>query len=127
MDEKKFGIIDRTEEFEKEDIEQNKVMSVLAYIWWLVIVTIIAAPQSKFARFHANQGLVLAIALTIFGILTTVLSIALGWIPVVGVLVSIIFWIIDIAIFALMLYLIITTAQGKAKELPIIGKIKILK
>ena len=127
MDEKKFGVVDRTEEFEKEDIEKNKVMSVLAYIWWLVIVTIVAAPNSKFARFHANQGLVLAIALTVFSILAGILTGVLGWIPVVGWIVSAVFWLIDAAIFALMLYLIITTAQGKAKELPFIGKFKILK
>ena len=127
MDEKKFGVVDRTEEFEKEDIEKNKVMSVLAYIWWLVIVTIVAAPNSKFARFHANQGLILAIALTVFSILAGILTGVLGWIPVVGWIVSAVFWLIDAAIFALMLYLIITTAQGKAKELPFIGKFKILK
>ena len=127
MDEKKFGVVDRTEEFEKEDIEKNKVMSVLAYIWWLVIVTIVAAPNSKFARFHANQGLILAIALTVFSILAGILTGVLGWIPVIGWIVSAVFWLIDAAIFALMLYLIITTAQGKAKELPFIGKFKILK
>lgn len=127
MDEKKFGVVDRTEEFEKEDIEKNKVMSVLAYIWWLVIVTIVAAPNSKFARFHANQGLILAIALTVFSILAGILTGVLGWIPVIGWIVSAVFWLIDAAIFALMLYLIITTAQGKAKELPFIGKFRILK
>ena len=127
MDEKKFGFVDRTEEFEKEDIEKNKGMGILAYLWWLVLVTIFAAPQSKFARFHANQGLVLAIIETAISIIAAIVSAALGWIPVLGWILSLIFWLADIAVFALALYLFITTAQGKAKEAPFIGKFKILK
>ena len=50
---------DSTAQFSKEDIEQNKVMSVLAYFGFLVIVPIVAAKNSPFARFHSNQGLVL--------------------------------------------------------------------
>ena len=53
---------DNTSEFEQEDINQNKVMAVLAYIGILVLVPLLAAPNSKYARYHANQGLLLFIA-----------------------------------------------------------------
>ena len=56
-----FAMTDRTPEFEQEDIQNNKVMSILAYIGPLVLVTIFAAKDSKSARFNANQGLVLLI------------------------------------------------------------------
>ena len=46
---------DKTAEFEPTDISDNKVYSILAYIGILVLVPILAAPKSKFARFHANQ------------------------------------------------------------------------
>ena len=53
---------DITVEFDAQDIEQNKVFAILAYISWLVLVPMFASKESKFAKFHANQGLVLAIA-----------------------------------------------------------------
>ena len=38
---------DNTSEFDQEDINQNKVMAVLAYIGILVLVPLLAAPNSK--------------------------------------------------------------------------------
>lgn len=43
------------------DAQQNKAMGILAYLSWLVLVPLLAAKNSPFARFHANQGLALAI------------------------------------------------------------------
>ena len=37
-----------------EDVQNNKVFAILAYIGILVLVPIFAAKESKFARFHAN-------------------------------------------------------------------------
>ena len=45
----------------QSDAQQNKVMGILAYLSWLVIVPLLAAKESPFARYHTNQGLVLAI------------------------------------------------------------------
>ena len=39
------------------DVQNNKVMAVLAYIGLLVLIPIFAAKDSKFARFHSGQGL----------------------------------------------------------------------
>src|SRR5580692_8759272 len=41
------------------DVAQNKMVATLAYVGPLVIVPLLAAPNSKFARFHANQALAL--------------------------------------------------------------------
>ena len=54
---------DLTDQFDKADVEQNKVMAILAYFGILVLIPILAAKDSKFARFHANQGLLLCIGL----------------------------------------------------------------
>ena len=52
---------DRTPEFDPLDIQNNKAMGILAYIGFLVLVPLLAAPQSKFARYNSSQGLVLCI------------------------------------------------------------------
>ena len=64
---------DRTAEFDKADISANKVYAILAYIGFLVLVPLIAVPKSKFARFHANQGLVLLIGEVAYNIVRSVL------------------------------------------------------
>lgn len=43
----------------KSDIEENKIVAAIAYV--LFFVPIIAAKDSAFARYHANQGLWLLI------------------------------------------------------------------
>jgi len=65
----------QSQEFTAEDIENNKVMALLAYI--IFLVPLLAAKESKFAMFHTNQGLVLflaAIAVNIVG----------GIVPIIG-------------------------------------------
>ena len=98
-------------------------MGILAYLFWLVLIPIFAAKDSKFARFHVNQGLVLAIAELILIILSNVL----GWIPVVGTIIAIITWVANIGCFILAILGIINAVNGKAKELPLIGSFRIMK
>ena len=105
---------DTTSEYDAQDIEKNKVMAVLAYI--IFLIPLLAAKDSKFARFHTNQGLVLFIG----GILSSVIAAIpiIGWIiaPIAGIIITI------LAVIG-----IVNALGGKAKELPIIGKFKILK
>lgn len=58
----------------QSDAQQNKVMGILAYLSWLVIVPWIAAKESPFARYHTNQGLVLAIVEIAWWILSAILT-----------------------------------------------------
>ena len=105
---------DTTSEYDAQDIEKNKVMAVLAYI--LFFIPLLAAKDSKFARFHTNQGLVLFIG----GILSSVIAAIpiIGWIiaPIAGLVITV------LAVIG-----IINALNGRAKELPVIGKFKILK
>lgn len=111
---------DTTSDFEKEDIENNKVMGVLAYLSWLVLIPLFAAPKSKFARFHANQGIVLAITEIIWWIITVIIA---NIIPIL----SSILGLVNILFLILAIIGIINAVNGKAKELPIVGKFRILK
>lgn len=105
---------DETEGFDKADIEKNKIMAVLAYI--IFLIPLIAAKESPFARFHTNQGLLLVIAAVISSVIAAIPVI--GWIiaPVIG-----------IAVTVLAVIGILNALNGKAKELPLIGKFRILK
>lgn len=119
---------DSTEEFDKKDIEDNKVMAILSYIGLLFLVPLLAAKDSKFARYHTNQGLVLFIADLIVGAAVSVVGAVLAFIPVLGwIVASLVSLAAGIAILALMIIGIINAANGKAKELPVIGKFRIIK
>ncbi len=102
------------------DVQQNKVMAVLAYIGILFLVPLLAAPNSQYARFHTNQGLVLFL----FDIVVGILSAVLAFIPFVGLIVS---SLLSLGAFVLMILGIVNAATGKANELPLIGKIRIIK
>lgn len=115
---------DSTAQFDPQDIMANKGMSVLAYIGILFLIPLLACPNSRFARYHTNQGLVLFLFGIAVSIVTAIISIIpfLGWVlgPIIGLAGS---------IFELVLMImgIINAAQGQAKELPLIGKISLLK
>ena len=118
---------DTTSEYDPQDIEKNKFMAILAYFGILVIIPILAAKESKFARFHSNQGLILCIAAILYSVVYSILS---------GIILSIswhLYWLVSIIAllgFALLIWFIIgivNAAQGRAKELPLIGHYKLLK
>ena len=115
---------DTTNEYDPQDIEKNKVMAILAYLGILVLVPLFGAKESRFARFHTNQGLILCIVGIALYIIVRIL-LAISW--KLAAIVGIFLWIIEIAIFILAIIGIINAAKGRAKELPLIGKYRILK
>ena len=120
---------DTTSYYSRSDIEGNKLMAVLSYLGILVLIPILAAKDSAFAKFHATQGLNLLIVSVAWSIVSGIIGAILGAIGVtfLTVLWSIITWLVSIVIFLTMVIGIINAAQGKAKELPIIGGFRILK
>lgn len=115
-------------EVNTKDAQDNKAMGILAYLGILVLVPIFAAKESPFARFHANQGLVLLIAEAAYGIAVAILSaiflaISLRLWLVINTILGIL-W-IAFAVWAILG--IVNAAKGEMKPLPIIGGIKILK
>lgn len=117
-------------EITPEDIQQNKTMAILAY--FIFFLPLLAAKESKFARYHANQGLVLLIASFAVGIVSSIINGILfaamtmgsfGAIAIVGTL----FTIVYLGIAALAIIGIVNAAQGKVKPVPVIGNITIIK
>ena len=105
---------------EAEDIEKNRAFAIIAYLWILFVVALIAAPNLKFAKFHANQGLVLFLAELIFGASCLVLA----FIPILGHLTIMAGWVAGI-VFAILG--IVNAAGGQCKPLPLIGHFQIIK
>ena len=125
---------DTTSQFDMKDIEDNKVISLFAYLGILFLVPLIARPDSKYARFHTNQGLVLFIVWAIYGVaagIITAIFTAIGLLSpallgVVGII-SALLGIGSLFFVVLMILGIVNSCTGKAKELPLIGGFKILK
>ena len=91
------------------DIDMTKLYAALAYIGILFLFPLFLCKDSEFVRFHLNQGIILFIA----GVICAVVPI-IGWIASIGVIVLIVFGLINVS-------------NGEMKELPIIGKFRILK
>ena len=101
--------------YTSEDIEKNKTMAGLSYL--LFFLPLITCPESGYAKFHANQSLLLLIV----GIAGNVI---LGIIPVIGWMLMPIF---GIGVLILGIMGLVNGFGGKAKRLPLIGKFDILK
>ena len=118
---------DTTAEFDQADITNNKAMGILAYLGPLVFIPMFAAKGSKFARFHANQGLTLFIACGAWSIVYSILNwiiLAISWRLY---FISGIIGLCSLVFLVLAVLGIVNAANGRAKELPVIGKFKFLK
>jgi len=110
------GGADYTAQFDPADIEANKMMALLSYI--IFFIPLLAAKESRYAMFHANQGLILFLA-------GVVVSIAGSIIPILGWFIILPVGCIIVAVLGILG--IINAWKGVAKDLPIIGKIRIIK
>ncbi len=111
---------DTTHAFNPQDIAHNKLMAVLSYLSWLVLIPIFGAKDSAYARYHANQGLCLAIVEILWTAIANIIGEFLWFLGIVLNLGSLSFLVLTILG-------IVNAAKGRAKELPIIGKFRILK
>ncbi|MFV0399743.1 MAG: DUF4870 domain-containing protein [Oscillospiraceae bacterium] len=118
---------DSTANFDPKDIEENKVMALLSYIGFLFLVPMLAKKESPYAQFHAKQGANLFILEIIVSVVFFILGLILGGIPVIGTIISIISWLASLCLGILAILGIVNAVTGKAKELPLIGSIKIIK
>ncbi|CAM4103087.1 DUF4870 domain-containing protein [Saccharibacillus endophyticus] len=98
-----------------QDVQENKTIAALAYI--LFFLPLLAARNSRFAMYHANQGLLLLLAI-IAG------NIVLSLIPFIGWIVMPFF---NIAVIVYLVIGIMNAVNGKVQPLPFMPKVDILK
>ena len=104
-----------------KDAQDNKVMAILAYLGFpLVLVPILAAKESPFARYHANQGIILCIAGMALGFVVSILMFILLFIAPA---LSVIAYLVTIILPVLAVLGIINAVKGECKPLPIIGNL----
>jgi len=88
----------------QKDISENKLWAIIGYLGVLCLIPLLAKKDSKFAQFHAKQGLILTIGSF------------LSWVPFFG-------WLLGILIFIFWIMGVISVIQGKMKPLPIVGEL----
>lgn len=113
--------------FDPKDIEKNKTMAGLGYI--IFFLPMIVMNESKFARFHANQILLLLIPEVVVTLVGTVLStilIASFSFGLAGII-SFIMFAFSIVIGVAAIMNMIAAFRGEAKRIPFIGHISIIK
>jgi uncharacterized membrane protein len=98
------------------DVEKNKIVAALAYI--IFFIPLLAARESRYAMFHANQGLVLFLSALALNIVGTIIPV-IGWLLILPLG--------NLLIFVWAIMGIIRAAGGQMKPLPLIGGIEILK
>lgn len=124
-------ITDTTSSYDKADIEKNKVLCAVSYISILFFLPLVACPESRFGKFHANQALILLIASIILSVAGGIVYNILWALPLIpNFIKSIIDTALDVVLWAGpvagMIFGIVNAAQGKAKEIPFIGKFNLI-
>lgn len=83
----------------------SNLMAALSYLWLLSVVMLVIKKDDPFVLFHAKQGLVLFLG-----------SIALWFIPILG-------WLLQLAIFVMVVIGFIKALSGEKYQLPVVGAI----
>jgi uncharacterized membrane protein len=93
---------------DSNDIEQNKAIAAIGYIWILCFVPLFMKRDSKFCQFHGKQALVLFIV-------EVIISVFFWWIWWFG-------WILGIVTVILSVMGLLQALQGNWWEMPLIGQ-----
>jgi len=91
---------------EDKDVQENKAIAILSYIGILCLVPLLAKKESKFAQFHAKQGLVIFI------------------VEIIGMFLMPLFGLgalINLAALIFSVIGIVNVVGGKMNKLPLIG------
>lgn len=99
----------KPDEFDANDVEENKVFAALSYLGILVLIPLLVKKDSKFAMEHAKQGLVLFIIEMILWVI--------NFIPILG---QILWIVVGIVLLIVSLMGLIYALQGKFWKIPFV-------
>lgn len=131
---------DSTGDFTKKEIEEGKMMGILSYI--IPLIPFFVEKKNKYAIYHAKQGMNLFVICLVYGVINSILTSLIKvngscgsvWGIDLGNYCKVTPWwvtyplgIISIALGLLALLGLINAINGKAKELPLVNKVKIFK
>ncbi|MFH0952324.1 MAG: DUF4870 domain-containing protein [Patescibacteria group bacterium] len=89
----------------QKDVEDNKVMAAISYIWIVSLIMMLVKKDSKFVQHHAKQGFILWIASIIF-----------WFIPVLG-------WILNLLVLVFVIIGFIQSLNGAWWKAPLISEL----
>jgi len=98
------------------NVGNNKLFAIIGYI--LFFVPLLAARESKFAMYHANQALTLFLCAVAINIVGSIIPF-LGWFIITPIG--------NLIVFILAIVGIVNAANAKTKPLPVIGGVTLLK
>lgn len=101
--------------FDYETTRHAKVASALGYLFF--VIPLIMCPDSKFARYHANQSLIMCFLVVIAGVVVSFMPNMVGFLLMVLILLFVLFFSIRGFSFAL---------RGIARRIPFFGKLIII-
>ncbi|MEE1012918.1 MAG: zinc-ribbon domain-containing protein [Clostridia bacterium] len=112
---------DRTAEFDRKDISDNKVYAMLLYLMGVVgiLIALLASGSSPYVKFHLRQ----ALKFKVVSILTGIVALVFCW----TVIVPIVWAIFEGVLFVIKLICFFQICVGEAKEPAIIRSLGFLK
>ncbi|MGM9875301.1 MAG: hypothetical protein ACI32H_05210 [Bacilli bacterium] len=128
------SIKDYTDSFSLEEIESGKALSIVSYL--IPLVPFILSKKNNYVKFHTLNGMNILFTYLIFLIIKRTLSYIFGT-PcdlvsglkciILPISLRIFFAFINMIFSFIILYGILNVCNNKAKEIPIISKIKLFK
>jgi uncharacterized membrane protein len=100
-------------------LEPNLAGLLCYVLGWVTGLVFLILEKNKFVRFHAIQSIVVFGAITVVGIVLSIL----GWIPWVGIVFWIISWLLWAFAFILWIVLMLKAYRGEKYKLPVAGDI----
>jgi uncharacterized membrane protein len=125
-----FDTKNETALFKQKDIDENCNLVLISYIPFLFFIPMIIKPCSGYLRYHGIQGLTMFlsfVALEFFNIIMGAMFNSI-FTEMTGVILTVIITVlINLTVLLLISIGIANAVKGAARELPIIGKYKLLK
>jgi uncharacterized membrane protein len=106
------------------DAEENRAHAIVAYVSIFFLIPLFAAPKSKFARYHANQGAILFVFSIPVFMIVNILAHFVFLVPGIGNLLYLLNILVPLICFmGAMAYGIYNSVKGICKPMPFIGKL----
>ncbi|HIY96657.1 MAG TPA: DUF4870 domain-containing protein [Candidatus Borkfalkia excrementigallinarum] len=111
-----------------DELMQKKAICSLAYLFGILFfLPLIIYPNDEFAKFHANQALVVLLTVIVGEVIFGILTGLLGAVAFLGTLFGILCGVFGLIMLVACILAILGVVREERYELPIIGKIKLIK
>ena len=119
---------DEAGDMDPYDVKENKWAAAFAYFFITLFLPLGIRRQSDFARFHGNQAIVLLLTALFSGGAVLMAGAVLNLIPIAGeILAALLKALWGIAMLCYLLFGLRMAVTGRARALPVIGRLRLLR